>query len=824
MLRTLTTATARSAATSVFQRPGEATTKDSVQYGSGAIVSHTILCVSGFLLYLLLNRPGVILLSRLGATAWYPAVGLAFALMLAISPRYMPVFAIAGSLAGMLFYHQPFHSWGTLVGNPLGTGVYAVAAHVLRGPVRIDNSLGQRRDVMRYVLVTSAAAVFASLAGVLCLMGDHTIQGSQFWAAALNWYIGDTIGLLSVAPFLLIHVLPWVSKRISAPKTGGNNSKLAKTSPGLTYFQILEFTCQAAAFVVLFWIMFGAPPSMQLFYPAFLPIIWIAMRQGIRGAATGLLALNFGIVVSLRLTSTSAEVFTKLGLLMLAVSATGLILGSAVSERQRIANDLKEHTVFLNSLIENSPFGIVVEGPDRKIQLCNRAFENLFLYSSAEIIGRDLKDLIIPDESRAESKRFAAQVISGDAVHSTVRRVRKDGHVVEVEIHALPLFQDGQVEGGYVIYKDISEQVKASAAAKEHEEAMNHWVGELELRTMQITLLNEMGGLLQCAESSDEAYAVVGQSAKKLFGEATSGALFIHKHSQHSVEIVANWGSGRVGEPVFAAGDCWSLRTSQPHWSECPAQGIVCTHVDKSIAASYLCVPMMAHGETQGVLQLRCEPDSSGDAETEQKARESLKRLAVAAASQIALSHANLRLRETLREQSIRDPLTGLFNRRFLQESLDKELQRAKRKKRSLAILFLDLDNFKCFNDTFGHDAGDSVLQSMAETFRSQFRAEDVICRYGGEEFAVILPESSIQDAVKRAEALRLTAKGLKLAHRGVPLDPVTLSIGIVVFPDHGENAQELLERADKCLYQSKANGRDRVTAASASDPGTILT
>jgi diguanylate cyclase (GGDEF)-like protein len=150
-----------------------------------------------------------------------------------------------------------------------------------------------------------------------------------------------------------------------------------------------------------------------------------------------------------------------------------------------------------------------------------------------------------------------------------------------------------------------------------------------------------------------------------------------------------------------------------------------------------------------------------------------------------------------------------------MQESLDKELQRAKRKQRSLSLIFLDLDHFKRFNDVFGHDAGDSVLQSMADIFRMHFRAEDIVCRYGGEEFAVILPESSIQDAFKRAEALRLATKDLKLVHRGVLLDPVTLSVGIAGFPEHGQSAQELLDRADKTLYQSKADGRDRVTLAS---------
>ena len=815
MLRTATTAPTRIAPITHFQRRSGTSWESLIQSGSRAILSHTILCISSFVLYMILNWPGVILISRLGVTVWYPAVAFAFALMLVFGPRYMPLFAIAGSAAGILIYHQPLYSWGTLAGAPLEALAYAVVAHLLRGPIKIDSSLGQRRDVIKYVLGTSIAAFFAALTGALCLWRDHSIHANEFWSTARDWYIGDTIGLLSVAPFLLIHVLPWVSKQTLSSETPRQVSESTKTKTGFTYFQILEIIGQVAAFVGVFWIMFGASASDQLFYPAFLPIIWIAMRQGIRGTVTGLLGLNFGVVVSLRLLSVPANVFTRLGLLMLAVSATGLILGSAVSERQRIADDLKRRTIFLNSLIENSPFGIVVQDRTGAIQLCNQAFTNLFQFRPSEIIGQNLEDLVAPADLGPEAKRIASEVNSGEAVHSCVLRVRKDGHPVHVELHALPLVKDGKVEGGYVIYKDNSEQVKAADDAKGHQAAMNRWVEELQLRNMQITLLNEMGELLQCAESSEEAYTVVGQTAQKLLTGVSSGALFIHESSRHSLKMAASWGSGCAGESSFAPGDCWSIRKGQAHWSECPTRSINCAHVNNSIAANYLCVPMVAHGETLGILHLQCHPDTAGDAETAQKSQDSLKRLAVAAASQIALSLANLHLRETLREQSIRDPLTGLFNRRFLQESLDKELLRAKRKGRSLAIIFLDIDHFKRFNDIFGHDAGDSVLQSMAHIFQSQFRAEDLICRYGGEEFAIILPESSIQDAARRGEALRLAAKDLRLVHHGVMLDRVSISIGIVGFPDHGGTSQALLERADKCLYQSKADGRDRVTLAS---------
>jgi diguanylate cyclase (GGDEF)-like protein len=175
---------------------------------------------------------------------------------------------------------------------------------------------------------------------------------------------------------------------------------------------------------------------------------------------------------------------------------------------------------------------------------------------------------------------------------------------------------------------------------------------------------------------------------------------------------------------------------------------------------------------------------------------------------------ASLQLRDTLREQSSRDPLTRLFNRRFLEEALARELRLSGRNHLPVSVLFLDLDHFKKFNDTFGHAAGDVVLQSLADLFLRFFRTTDVCCRYGGEEFAIILPESSSKDAVIRAEVLRAEVKSLRLQYKKETLGPLTVSIGVAAYPEHGSTAEELLKIADQCLYESKARGRDVVTVA----------
>jgi diguanylate cyclase (GGDEF)-like protein len=130
-----------------------------------------------------------------------------------------------------------------------------------------------------------------------------------------------------------------------------------------------------------------------------------------------------------------------------------------------------------------------------------------------------------------------------------------------------------------------------------------------------------------------------------------------------------------------------------------------------------------------------------------------------------------------------------------------------------LSVLFLDLDHFKRFNDTFGHDAGDKVLQALAELFRTFFRSTDICCRYGGEEFAILLPESSARDAIRRADELRSQVKALRLQYKKQSLGTLTISVGVAAFPEHASTTEELLKIADKCLYESKSRGRDVVTA-----------
>jgi diguanylate cyclase (GGDEF)-like protein/PAS domain S-box-containing protein len=781
------------------------------------IICHATLSIVFVLLYLALNQPSVILISKLGSVAWYPATGLVLAVLLGISPWYAVLVCFSDALAGALVYHQSLLSFGETVGAVGVAACYCTAAYILRGPLQIDLGLRHRRDVVRYVFVTMSAAVVATAIGVACLAGDKSIAWSEFWTASWTWFAGDGIGLLGVAPFFLVHVCPWLRNQLSPEMVEPNQEREHARNQVIRVgaADIAEAVGQAASIVAILWVMFGPRlGSLQLLYLSFVPIIWIAMRQGIRRVVSGLLALNFGIVVAMHVFPTVAGAASKIGLLMLVISGVGLIVGSAVSERHRIALDLQEQTVHLNSLIENSPFGIVVLDQQGRVELTNAAFDQLFRFAQRELTGSDLGCILVPDDAQAESTLSIEKVISGETLHTTVRRRRKDGHILDLEVHAVPLVVNGRVQGSYMIYKDISEQIRASEAERQHAQVLNQLVTELQLRTKQMTLLSEMGDLLECCGTTQEACAVVAQSVQKLLPEALSGALYLFKSSRNLLEAAVSWGNASVSEPLFSPDTCWGLRRGQPQWSE-RAGGINCSHLAAASTNKCLCVPMVGQGDTLGILQL----EFAGDAETKSDSSseslpDSQQRLAATVSGQIALSLASLGLRETLRDQSIRDPLTGLFNRRFMEESLEREMQRAVRKNHPVSVLFIDLDHFKRFNDTFGHDAGDLVLRSIADLFRRLFRVDDVICRYGGEEFAIILPESSAENAAIRGNALREEIKRLEIKYKNHTLGRITLSIGVACFPEHGRTSEELVKAADQCLYQSKSAGRDMVTVA----------
>lgn len=361
----------------------------------------------------------------------------------------------------------------------------------------------------------------------------------------------------------------------------------------------------------------------------------------------------------------------------------------------------------------------------------------------------------------------------------------------------------------YLVLREGRRRAKAEAqlAASNHE--LERSVQAVQALHSEVSAVSALSDLLQSCYSMSEAREVVGRSMPKLF-PTLSGSLSLVNSSGNLVETALSWGKAGGAQNVFAPDDCWALRRGRPHLVDDDARDVVCAHQARG-GGAHLCCPIIAQGETAGVLCLH--------AASVAELTESAQRLAHSVAEQISLALANLRLQESLRVQSIRDPLTGLYNRRHMEPSLERELARARRQAEPVSILMCDLDHFKRFNDTYGHAAGDALLAEFGRLLKANCRAEDIPCRYGGEEFMLILPGTDAEVAQRRAEAICGAVRQLVVRHRDQALGPVSVSIGLAVYSQQGCTSADLQRQADAALYQAKQAGRDRVVLATSPLP-----
>lgn len=344
---------------------------------------------------------------------------------------------------------------------------------------------------------------------------------------------------------------------------------------------------------------------------------------------------------------------------------------------------------------------------------------------------------------------------------------------------------------GIIFARQLSQKI----ASQQHDLELR-----VEERTREIQLLQRLASLLAACDSFDEAQQVVQDVVPRILGPM-NGGVSLFKPESNQYELCMDWNGLWPGEHAFERSHCWAIRKGKFHFSNDKHSTLYCQHMEDEEHHETLCVPLVSHGDTLGIMHLVID-NVEVDPVFEQ--------LAFSIAEHLGLALANLNLHETLRRQAIIDPLTGLYNRRFLEENLEKEINRSQRHGSPLTVMMLDMDYFKRFNDTFGHDAGDYVLKTLGKTLSDRVRKEDIACRIGGEEMAVILPETELKGAEKLADILCNIIRRMHLTFHGNELGQLTVSIGIANFPLHGQDSASLLKAADVALYNAKNNGRDQ--------------
>lgn len=328
-------------------------------------------------------------------------------------------------------------------------------------------------------------------------------------------------------------------------------------------------------------------------------------------------------------------------------------------------------------------------------------------------------------------------------------------------------------------------------------------------RTMR-DLLSRLTQRLQGCACVDDLVDVVRRFAPEIAPDYP-GRLYIIDHHRNAMLQVCDWLSPSHSQTEFAPLACWALRRTQTHRPNGEMIDIPCDHLSGAGSLSTICIPLAAQGENIGLLYYE-EPAVSTD-ERRERTGKYLEMLA----ENIGLALANLRLRDALQAMAMADALTGLPNRRQFDILYQTLVAQCHSERRPLACLMIDIDHFKRFNDSHGHDAGDAVLRAVGSALGESLREAGHAFRLGGEEFVLLLPGFTLDEAIGRAAQIQRRVQSLRVEHRGVELEPVTASFGLAAFPDHG-SPERLLRAADSALLRAKAEGRNRVTVATRRD------
>lgn len=474
---------------------------------------------------------------------------------------------------------------------------------------------------------------------------------------------------------------------------------------------------------------------------------------------------------------------------------------------------------FFRQVVETAPDGIVVVDAEGIIRLVNSQAERFFGWDRQQLIGQAL-EVLVPDQVRdkhpghrlgyATSPRTRPM---GAGLELTARRA--DGSEVPVDISLSP-FETRYGMWVSAAVRDATLRKEVVSQLRHAYEQVNLSMSKMQRRGEQLVLVGEMGEMLQSCPDAEEAYAVVTAFMADLFPD-TSGVIYRRTPSRAVLEAGAQWGDVADAMATLNANSCWALRRGRPHGAGSGRHSALRCHHDNAAAASWaLCVPLLANGEVLGLMHLyanqtdqtdQTESELVGDGRFGQEMDGETQRLAVAVAEHLSLALASLALRKDLLAQSERDGLTGLYNRRHLDQTLAVAALDAAQQEQQISLLLIDVDRFKDVNDRDGHAAGDTLLRSLAHLLLRETRGSDTVFRQGGDEFAVLLPDTTGTTAVARAEQLRSNAEKTLMA---------TVSIGVgTLRPSVGRSAEDLLRDADLCMYRAKALGRNQVVGPS---------
>lgn len=492
-----------------------------------------------------------------------------------------------------------------------------------------------------------------------------------------------------------------------------------------------------------------------------------------------------------------------------------------ISERRRMEEEAAEHRRIREFHLENSPLGVIEWTPDLRVAYWSQRAEQMFGWKAAEVIGRHPDDFgfVDPaDHSVMDRWNHQVQIERQDFSTSTHRNVHRDGRTVWCHWYNSILYApDGSIRSVYCLVDDVTDEQSAIAQLKDGQAQLE---GKVEERTRQLqettrrwadrtrdlSVLAEMMSSLPAAKDVGEANRIVAGFLPRLFRQF-SGEVWIEDGGKGRFVHLADWNLAHTGPSSIGADDCWAMRRGQTLQVEDPRDPLLCPHTPDMHGhqAPHVCTPIIALGEVIGLIHLRW--DRTADLTPDRTLLQST-------SEQIGLAIGNVRLREELHRQALRDPLTGLFNRRHFDDVLQRRFRAHQRGGEGFSLLMIDLDHFKSINDRLGHDAGDEVLRAVGAALLQASRSGESVFRLGGEEFTVLLDDPAGMYLRGTSERIRALIEKLPIFFRGSPLPGVTVSVGGAHCPSDATDVGSLIRRADQAMYDAKRTGRNRVCFA----------
>ncbi|MEI7987704.1 MAG: PAS domain S-box protein [Chloroflexota bacterium] len=476
----------------------------------------------------------------------------------------------------------------------------------------------------------------------------------------------------------------------------------------------------------------------------------------------------------------------------------------AALQRREIAMALKVSEERYRTLVNITPDAIIFFDLDGKIILMNKQAAVLGGLDTIDpFIGKNVQEFVaIEDRKRFEENLKRVQKIESikDLEYNLIRH---PGIVFPAE-GSMSVVKDeqGKPIGFIVDFRDISERRITDSALQSSMLSLKSYVDTLKYRNRVSTLSTEMFSRLQDAREVQDLYDITGDYMEKLFPEQ-AGFLAIYEASEDKIQTAVTWGDIVDTEMPLCTEDCWAFKQGSAHLISDSQSRLRCKKVD---AETYACVPLIRQNEKMGVLHLQDVTDHPKDAWKLQTI--------MTIAESLSLMMTNIKLRQTLEYQSNHDFLTGLFNRRYFGEIVEREIMRVQRHGRPLSVLICDIDHFKKTNDMYGHLGGDEVLRTIGKFLLANIRREDIVCRFGGDEIIIIFPESPLEESYKRALEIFNGIRKIQFSHEFAAIGKITFSVGIAAYPQHGQSIEEILKVADKSLYEAKKKGGDCVVVA----------